>query len=189
MAWCCAVHLVCSHSFSVTILSWLGSLLFTLDYMAKSFCTFDNDIPYVGLPRTVITKFEAHNCWPRQQNCCGPDLTHTWHFHLAHIPCGTMALGRSAPVCQMWATGKPYQCHMLSNNKTNKAEPAQIWATVHFNSGPDLTPFSGPRTAWNDGTWAVCSFLPDLGHKQAIAMLHISHTNTSTHTHWTTVQK
>ena len=27
---------------------------------------------------------------------------------------------------------------------------------------------SGPHTTWNDGTWAVCSCFPDLGHKQTV---------------------
>ncbi|XP_056156532.1 uncharacterized protein LOC130130749 isoform X3 [Lampris incognitus] len=34
---------------------------------------------------------------------------------------------------------------------------------------------SGPHTTWNDGTWAACSCLPDLGQNQAIAMPHVPH--------------
>ena len=37
-------------------------------------------------------------------------------------------------------------------------------------SGPHLTCSSGPHTAWNDGTWAVRSCLPKVGHNQAITM-------------------
>jgi len=33
---------------------------------------------------------------------------------------------------------------------------------------------SGPHAAWNDGTWVTHSCLPDLGHKQALAMPHVS---------------
>lgn len=34
------------------------------------------------------------------------------------------------------------------------------------------TPVSSPCTTWNDGTWVICSCLPDLSHKQAIAWPH-----------------
>jgi len=33
---------------------------------------------------------------------------------------------------------------------------------------------SGPHAAWNDGPWVAHSCLPELGHKQAIAMPHVS---------------
>ncbi len=41
-----------------------------------------------------------------------------------------MALGRSVPVCQIWATSKPKEGPMSAMNKPNKAELAQIWATL-----------------------------------------------------------
>ena len=37
------------------------------------------------------------------QTSCGPDQAHTAHIYPAHTRCGMMALGRSAPVCQIWA--------------------------------------------------------------------------------------
>ncbi len=66
---------------------------------------------------------------------------------------------------------------MSAMNKPNKAELAQIWATLAQNSGPDPTPCSGPRTLKYDGTWAVFSCLPNLGHKQAIVRQYESHEN------------
>jgi len=45
---------------------------------------------------------------------------------------------------------------------------AQIQPTSFVGCG------SGPHAAWNDGPWVAHSCLPDLGHKQAIAMPHVS---------------
>jgi len=44
-------------------------------------------------------------------------------------------------------------------------------------SGPHLALVacgSGPHAAKNDGPWVAHTCLPDLGHKQAIAMPHVS---------------
>ena len=35
-----------------------------------------------------------------------------------------------------------------------------------------------PHAVWNDGTWAVCYCFPNLGYKQAIAMLCVNQEKT-----------
>lgn len=47
--------------------------------------------------------------------------------HTGHIPSGMMALGRSAPVCQIWATHRPWHGHMSVRSEPNKPELARTW--------------------------------------------------------------
>ena len=47
----------------------------------------------------------------------------------------------------------------------------QIAKLPQARSGPHPTLAalsSGPHSVWNDDTWAVHSYFPDLGHKQAV---------------------
>ncbi len=64
---------------------------------------------------------------------------------------------------------------------------SQIATYCRPRSGPHLAHaewWSGPHVAWNDGTWADRSCLPDMGQKQAIAMPHVSQEQRNK-PHWT----